>query len=176
MLAITGASGVGLAEKFINYLPQNSEAIDLHIVISKHAKTVAKYENETIHNVTLHNNEDIAASIASGSFQVDATVVLPCSMNTLAKIACGIADNLTSRVAAVAIKEQKRLLLAPREMPLSAIALENMLKLSKLGVVIAPPIIGYYSESNSLEDIEKFIIGKWYDTLGIEHNLYKRWS
>ncbi|HHH19971.1 MAG TPA: 3-octaprenyl-4-hydroxybenzoate carboxy-lyase, partial [Campylobacterales bacterium] len=93
-----------------------------------------------------------------------------------AKIACGISDNLVTRAAAVAIKEQKKLLLAPRELPFSAIALENMHKLASLHVIIAPPILGYYSESSSIEDMERFIIGKWYDVLGITNELYERWK
>ena len=83
---------------------------------------------------------------------------------------------LATRVAAVALKEQKKLLLAPREMPFSAIALENMHKLATLGVIIAPPVMGYYSDASSLEDMEKFIIGKWYDVLGIPNELYTRWK
>ncbi|HHS91913.1 MAG TPA: UbiX family flavin prenyltransferase, partial [Campylobacterales bacterium] len=137
------------------------------------ALTVEHFENQ---NITLHDNDNIAASIASGSFQVDMTVVIPCSMNTLAKIAHGIADNLVTRSAAVALKEQKKLLLAPREMPFSPIALENMEKLAKLSVIIAPPVLGYYAESQTIEEMEKFLIGKWFDVLGIEHNLYKRWN
>ena len=170
VVAISGASGVELGIKFIKYLPSNVEA---HIVVSDNAKIVEKLENK---RVTLHFNENIAASVASGSFRVDATAIIPCSMNTLAKIACGISDNLITRVAAVAIKEQKKLLLAPRELPFSAIALENMQKLSTLNVIIAPPILGYYANIKSIEDMEKFIIGKWYDLLGIEHNLFKRWG
>ncbi|HHD81096.1 MAG TPA: UbiX family flavin prenyltransferase, partial [Campylobacterales bacterium] len=139
----------------------------------KHAKIVEAYEEKKI---TLHSNENIGASIASGSFRVDATAIIPCSMNTLAKISCGIADNLVTRVASVALKEQKKLLLAPREMPFSAIALENMLKLSQLNVIIAPPVMGYYSQSDSVDDMERFIIGKWYDSLGIENSLYERWK
>ncbi len=170
VVAISGASGVALGSKFVQYLPQN---IDVHLVYSQNAKVVERFENR---RVTLHDSSDIAASISSGSFRVDATAIIPCSMNTLAKIACGISDNLVTRVAAVALKEQKKLLLAPREMPFSAIALENMQKLATLGVVIAPPVIAYYSEAKTVEDMEKFIIGKWYDILGIEHNLFKRWS
>ena len=170
VVAISGASGVDLGLKFIKYLPSN---IEVHLVVSSHAKIVEKFENR---RVTIHSSKDIAASVSSGSFRVDATVVIPCSMNTLAKIACGISDNLVTRVAAVAIKEQKKLLLAPRELPFSAIALENMQKLATLGVVIAPPVLGYYSEVESIEDMEKFIIGKWFDILGIEHSLFKRWS
>jgi len=170
VVAITGASGVQLGQKFVNLLPSD---IEVHVVVSDNAITVESFENK---KVTMHSSENIAASISSGSFRVDATVIIPCSMNTLAKIACGISDNLATRVAAVAIKEQKKLLIAPRELPFSAIALENMHKLATLGVIIAPPVMGYYSNSSSLEDMEKFVIGKWYDLLGIENNLYERWG
>jgi len=170
VVAITGASGVQLGKKFVDYLPASVEA---HVIVSDNALTVESFENK---NVTLHSSENIAASVSSGSFRVDATAIIPCSMNTLAKIACGISDNLPSRVAAVAIKEQKKLLLAPRELPFSAIALENMQKLATLGVIVAPPVMGYYSESSNLEDMERFIIGKWYDVLGIKNTLYKRWK
>jgi 4-hydroxy-3-polyprenylbenzoate decarboxylase len=169
-VAITGASGVELGKKFIEYLPSH---IDIHLVVSDNAKVVESFEHQ---NITLHSDKDIASSISSGSFGVDATAIIPCSMNSLAKISYGIADNLPTRIASVAIKEQKKLLLAPRELPFSPIALENMLKLSRLGVIIAPPVMGYYSDSNSLEDMERFIIGKWYDLLGIENELYRRWE
>jgi 4-hydroxy-3-polyprenylbenzoate decarboxylase len=170
VVAITGASGVRLGQKFVDYLPEDIEA---HIVVSDHALTVEHFENR---QVTLHSADNIAASISSGSFQVDATAVIPCSMNTLAKIACGISDNLPTRVAAVALKEQKKLLLAPRDLPRSAIALENMHKLASLGVIIAPPLMGYYAEHQTLEEMERFIIGKWYDALGIPNDLYDRWK
>ncbi len=170
VVAISGASGVQLGKKFIDYLPKD---IEVHIVASNNALVVEHFENKQL---TLHEANDIAASVSSGSFGVDATAIIPCSMNTLAKVACGISDTLASRVAAVAIKERKKLLLAPRELPFSAIALENMHKLATLGVIIAPPVMGYYSESSTLEEMEKFIIGKWYDALGIQNNLYERWS
>ncbi len=170
VVAITGASGIELGKKFIQYLPKH---IEIHIITSNNALTVNHFEHQ---NITLHDNSNIAASIASGSFQVDVTVIIPCSMNTLAKIACGIADNLVTRTASVALKEQKKLLLAPREMPFSAIALENMEKLAKLNVIIAPPVIGYYSQSQTLDDMERFLIGKWYDVLGIKNDLYERWN
>ena len=170
VLAITGASGINLAKKFIEYLPKE---IELHIISTDNSKIVEALEDK---EATIHNNKDIGASIASGSFRVDATAIIPCSMNTLAKIACGIADNLVTRVASVALKEQKKLLLAPREMPFCAIPLENMLKLSRLNVIISPPIMGYYSNCDTIADMERFIIGKWYDSLGIENDLYKRWE
>ena len=170
VVAITGASGVELGAKFVRYLPED---IDVHVIVSDNALTVDSFENI---RVTLHQSDNIAASISSGSFRVDATAIIPCSMNTLAKVACGISDNLVSRVAAVALKEQKKLLLAPREMPFSVIALENMQKLAALGVVIAPPVMGYYANANSVDEMERFVIGKWYDALGIDNQLYKRWE
>lgn len=171
VIAISGASGVSLGLKTLKLLPSS---IEKHLIFTQNSEIVlSKEESE---NITIHQNSDIAASIASGSFQVDAMMITPCSMNTLAKISCGISDNLVTRAASVMIKENKKLLLAPREMPFSAIALENMLKLSRLGVIIAPPVMAYYSEQSNLEMMENFIIGKWFDLLGIEHDLYKRWQ
>ncbi|MDD5405754.1 MAG: UbiX family flavin prenyltransferase [Sulfurovaceae bacterium] len=169
-VAITGASGARLAHKFIQYLPND---IELHVVASKNAEIVACCESREF---ILHDYEDISASISSGSFGVDATAIIPCSMNSLAKIACGIADTLPTRIASVALKERKPLLLAPREMPFSTIALENMHKLSLMGVIISPPVMGYYSDCKNLDDMERFLIGKWYDALNIPNELYKRWK
>ena len=169
IIAISGASGAHTGLNVLEKLPEN---VEKHLVISDHANIVL--EKET--NIKHHKNSDIGASIASGSFGADIMMITPCSMNTLAKIACGIADDLITRAASVMIKERKTLLLAPREMPYSAIALENMLKLSRLGVIIAPPVAAYYAESSSLEDMENFFTGKWFDLVGLEHNLYTRWS
>lgn len=169
IVAISGASGVNLAQKFINKLPKH---IELYVIPSNNAKIVMQKEE----NIVLLDNKDIGAITASGSFKSDAMVIIPCSMNTLAKISCGIADNLITRSAAVMLKENRPLLLAPREMPFSAIALENMLKLSQLGVMIAPPVSAYYADINTLNEMEDFFIGKWFDLLGIEHDLFKRWE
>ncbi len=169
LIAISGASGASLGLKALRALPT---AVEKHLIVSENAHIVLAKED----NVILHQDEAIWASVASGSFGIDAMLIIPCSMNTLAKISVGIADNLTTRAAAVMIKEQKKLLLAPREMPFSPIALENMLKLSKLGIIIAPPVMAYYSEQDSLEKMEAFMIGKWFDLIGIENNLYKRWN
>ncbi len=170
VVATSGASGVNLGLKTLELLP---DTVEKHFIMSSNSKVVLSKE---MNNVTTHNNKDISASIASGSFGVDAMIIAPCSMNTLAKIACGISDNLVTRCAAVMIKEQKKLILAPREMPFSAIALENMHKLASLGIIIAPPVMAYYSEQQTLDEMENFIIGKWFDLLDIENNLYKRWE
>ncbi len=169
IVAISGASGVSLGKKFIQKLPKE---IEVFVIISDNAKIVFEKEE----NITQFENSNIASSIASGSFKTDAMIIVPCSMNTLAKISCGISDNLITRAASVMIKEQRKLILAPREMPFSSISLENMLKLSKLNIVIAPPIIGYYANPSNIGDMEDFLIGKWFDLLGIEHNLFKRWE
>lgn len=169
IVGISGGSGVNLGIKFVENLPKN---IKSYVVVSDNAKIVFKEEE----NITVYRNDDISAAIASGSFKCEAMAIIPTSMNTLAKISCGIADNLLTRAASVIIKEKKTLLLAPRELPYSSISLENMLKLSNLGVIIAPPVLGYYADIKSLEDMERFMIGKWFDLLKIEHNLYKRWK
>ncbi len=181
IVAITGASGVSLGLRLIGYLPKH---IDIHLVISNGAKTTLKYENtvslEDIKinnkNIQLYEDTQTWAKIASGSFGADAMIILPCSMNTLAKCTIGISDTLITRAFSVMLKERKNIILAPREMPYSTISLENMAKLSTLGVTIAPPVIGYYSKQQTLEDMEKFMIGKWFDLLKIENNLYKRWE
>ncbi len=170
VIATSGASGVNLGLKTLELLPKN---IERHFIMSKNSKTVLKKE---MNDITVHDNDNISASIASGSFGVDAMIIVPCSMNTLAKIACGISDNLITRCASVMIKEQKKLILAPREMPFSSIALENMQKLASLGIIIAPPVMAYYSKQQTLEDMENFIVGKWFDLLGIENELYERWE
>lgn len=169
VVATSGASGVNLGLKIVDLLPQE---IEKHFIMTKNSEVVLDKEM----GATVHDNADISASISSGSFGVDAMIIAPCSMNTLAKIACGIADNLVTRCASVMIKEHKKLILAPREMPFSAIALENMHKLASLGVIIAPPVMAYYSEQQTLDEMEDFLIGKWFDLLGIENSLYKRWE
>lgn len=170
VVAVSGASGVNMGIKVLELLPSS---VEKHFIMSQNAKTVLAKEMK---GIFVHDNEDISASIASGSFGVDAMIIVPCSMNTLAKISCGIADNLTTRCASVMIKEQKKLILAPREMPFSPIALENMHKLSSLGIIIAPPVMAYYSEQQTLNEMENFVIGKWFDLLEIENSLYKRWQ
>ncbi|HHD77679.1 MAG TPA: UbiX family flavin prenyltransferase [Campylobacteraceae bacterium] len=172
IVAITGASGVRLGKRFVEALP---DAIEKQLILSQNARTVFEKEHH-VANLHILDNDDIAAPVASGSFKCDAMAVIPTSMNTLAKIACGIADNLTTRAAAVQIKEQRKLLLAPREMPFSPVALENMLKLARLQIIIAPPVPGYYASIGTLEQMEDFMIGKWFDLLGIEHRLFQRWG
>lgn len=180
-VAISGASGVNLAIKFIKLLPKD---IKIFVVFSKNAKKALKLEEnistkdifKDLPNIKLLQNSQIGSCIASGSFGVDKMIIIPCSQNTLAKCSVGIADNLITRAFSVMLKEKKDVVIVPRELPFNTISLKNMLKLSKIGVIIAPPVLGYYSEQKNLEDMENFIIGKWFDLLDIKNNLYKRWE
>ena len=169
LIAISGASGAKLGFKAYSLLPKKYKK---YLILSDNAKIVLEKEEKNI-----FQNTQIDAPPASGSFKIDAMMIIPTSINTLSKIANGIADNLITRSAAVIIKEHKKLLLSPREIPYSTIALKNMLKLSKLNnVFIAPPNLGYYADIKNLEDMENFIIGRYFDLLGIKNNLFKRWE
>lgn len=181
VVAITGASGARLGLKFIENLPNS---VEVFVVISRSAKKALKLE-ENINikelltkrkNTHLFKEHQIEAPISSGSFKTDKMIILPCSQNTLAKCAVGISDNLITRAFTVMLKEKREVVIACREMPFSTLALENMHKLSTLGVTIAPPVIGYYSKQQTLEQMENFLIGKWFDLLKIEHDLYERWK
>ena len=116
------------------------------------------------------------APVASGSSAPDAVVICPCSMGTLGRIAAGLSDNLLERVADVALKEQKKLLLVPRETPFNQIHLENLLSLSKAGAQILPAMPGFYQRPASVDDLVNFVVGKILDSLGIEHQLFLRWG
>ena len=166
-----------IASKFDERKFQNQCVFDKNRV-QKDAKQDEIYQiwQDLQNRAVIHGDSDLAAAPSSGSFGINATIVAPCSINTLAKIHAGFADTLITRAAAVALKERKRLVLGVREMPFSTLALEHAAKLSALGAVIAPPVLGYYSAQNSLKDMENFIIGKWLDLLDIKHRIYQRWS
>lgn len=184
VVAIGGASGVHLGVKFIECIPQN---IELFVIVSEGAKSVAFNEmGEEIESILdrvrqkrefrIYDEDELDSGVSSGSFGIDAMAIIPTSMNLLAKVAQGLCDDLISRCAAVMLKERRTLLLAPREMPFSPIALEQMSRLSNLGVIISPPNAGYYAKISDLESMEYFFIGKWLDSLKISNSLYKRWK
>jgi 4-hydroxy-3-polyprenylbenzoate decarboxylase len=179
LIAITGATGVQLAIKLLQFL--NKKKIKTELIISKIAKEIINIETDIkisdIQNLADKNYdlEDLTAPPASGSYKIDTMVIVPCSMKTLAAIANGYADNLITRAADVMIKEKRKLILVVRESPLSAIHLENMLKLAKLGVVIAPPVPSYYIKPKSVDDLIEYTVGRLLDQMGIESNI-KRWG
>ena len=155
VFAATGASGAGLFLKLVRAAKDSCEA---HVIVSKNALKVLEAEENLRLNleelgVKIYDDQDIGAGPASGSFGTDAMIIAPCSTNTLAKIANGISDTLITRAASVVLKERQGLVLGVREMPFSVIALSQMQLLSSLGATIAPPVLGYYAEIKSLEDL-----------------------
>ncbi|MCK5039626.1 MAG: UbiX family flavin prenyltransferase [Candidatus Aenigmarchaeota archaeon] len=173
-----------VAVRLIKLLKQNKT--EVHLIITDAAKTVLKYDlpdyKKTIETIEktadfLYAEDDFSASIASGSFETDGMIVVPCSMKSLSAIANGYADNLVSRSADVCIKHKRNLVIVPRETPLNSIHLENMLKLSRIqNVWIVPPVVGYYFDPKNLEDMEKYLVGKIIECFGMEHKLYKKWK
>lgn len=178
VVGVTGASGVQYAYALLRAL----EGHDVDLVISEDAKKVIAHELdvpvkgfEKLASAT-YANDDTTAAPSSGSYRIDAMVVVPCSMGTLGKIAWGISDNLITRAAAVCLKERRKLVLVPRETPLAGTHLENMHRLSNQGAVILPAMPGFYHEPKTIEDLVNFVVGKVLDQLGIEHRLFKRWG
>jgi 4-hydroxy-3-polyprenylbenzoate decarboxylase len=124
----------------------------------------------------VYDNDDLAAKPSSGSFKLDGMVVVPCSMKTLASIAHGYEDTLISRSASVMLKESRKLVLVPRETPLTTIHISNMLKLAKMGTIILPAMPGFYHKPKSIDELLNHIAGKILDQFGIEHEVFKRWA
>ena len=177
VVCLTGCSGIAYGVRLLEVLP--GERI---LVMSKTAEKLIEFEmgvpvEEVCRKADIvFDEKDFFASIASGSYAFDAMIVVPCSISTMAKIAHGIADNLITRGAAVAMKQQRPLIIVPRETPLSAIMIENELKLARSGVCILPANPGFYHSPQSVEDIIDFVVGKILDQLGLEHDLYKKWE
>ena len=190
VVGVSGASGVVLARRLIEELASGGHAIELvmsqsalytaSIELGKEWSTVPKcvqqFPAAIRELITPHSIQDVGCAIASGSYPVDAVIVIPCSMATLAAIAVGLGDNVLRRAADVALKERRPLILVPRESPLSELHLENLLKLSRLGATIVPPVPAWYTAPQTLQDVENFIVGKVLDALHIDHQLYKRWK
>ena len=179
LIAITGATGISIAIELLKILKEKN--ISTELIVSKAAKVVLNSESEfNLSNLNhlatyMYDVDDLEAPPASGSHKLDGMIIVPCTMKTLASIAHGYADNLITRAADVTIKEGRKLVLVVRESPLSAIHLENMLKLAKLGVVIAPPVPSYYIKPENVSDLIQHTVGRILDQLGIESGI-KRWK
>ncbi|HAM50923.1 MAG TPA: aromatic acid decarboxylase [Nitrospiraceae bacterium] len=192
ILAITGASGSIFGIRVLENLIKKSE---VHLIISSQSFSIITHETNinwtgksnaeverkirrhfNTKKIYYHDEHNLAAPLSSGSFETHGMLVVPCSMKTLSGIANGYANNLVERAADVVLKEGRPLLISPREMPFSAIHLENMLKLARLGVTIAPPVPAFYHKPKSLADIVDFVAGKILDFFHVEHDLFTRWG
>ncbi len=177
VIGISGASGVIYGARLMQAL----EA-DIILVMSKTAKEILRHETdlavESIYELAdeVFEDEDMFASIASGSHRFDAMVIAPCSESTVAKIAHGIADTLITRAAAVCLKEKRRLIIVPRETPISAVMLENELKLAMLGVAIVPASPGFYPKPKTVEEMVDFVVGRILDQLRQPNEMFDRWK
>lgn len=179
VVGMTGATGAAIGVRVLAALKELG--VETHLVISKWAR--ATIQLETPHSVQdvialahrTYSERDQAAAISSGSFRVDGMVIVPCSMKTLAAIRCGYGDGLIARAADVTLKEQRKLVLVPRESPLSAIHLENMLALTRAGALMLPPMPAFYNNPATVDDIIDHTVARILDQFGLDHGLAKRW-
>lgn len=186
IIGITGASGSIYFKRLVDQLL--SGEYELHLVASEHGSQVYEYEigkslreqvqewQKVNENIILENNDNLFSPIASGSYKCESMVVIPCSMSTAAEISNGITKTLLTRAADVMLKEDRKLLLVPRETPFSTNHLKNLYELSKLGAAILPAMPGFYNHPQTLEEAVDFVVGKVLDNLKIENTCYKRWE
>lgn len=186
VIGITGASGAAYALRVIRLLA--AAEVPTHLAVSALGRRLL-FDEADIKRLdpdeltggrggllTIHNDNDLGATIASGSFLHAGMIIVPCSSNTMAKAAAGITDNLVQRAAAVTLKERRKLVLAYRESPMSHIDILNAQRLSEAGAIIAPLSPGFYLLPKSLDEIVDFMAGKLLDLVGVEHDLKTRWG
>ena len=187
VVGVSGASGAPYAIRLIQLLMENG--VEVHLCVSDLGKRllfeesgVKKLNAEDLgvgafnSNLVLHNDRDLGAPIASGTFLHDGMIVLPCSSNTLGSIASGITSTLVQRAALVCLKERRKLVLGHRESPLSLIDIENIKRTTEAGAVVAPLSPGFYMNPATIEDVVDFMVGKLVDLLDINHKLPVRWG
>lgn len=182
ILGISGASGVPLAVRTAEALAEQAELVT---VVTDSAKQVMAHETgdreaTMAHlqdlSASVHDEGEITAAVASGSVDAEGMAVVPASMNTVAKIATGQADNLLTRTADVCLKERRRLVVVPRESPLSELHLENLGKLAGMGVDVVPPVVGFYYQPETLDDVLDHTVGKIVERFGFDHDRYDSWD
>lgn len=180
ILAVTGASGMPYAATLCRALGRDP-LVELHLVVTAAARRVLALEGggqslDTSLAHAVHDEDDIGAAPASGSFVHHGMVVCPCSMASLAAIAMGLGSNLVHRAADVALKERRPLVLVPRETPLSRIHLQNMLRAHEAGAVILPACPGFYTGAATIQDLADHLCARILDQLGLAHSLSRRWE
>ena len=180
IIGITGSTGVIYGVRLLQALKEKK--VQTHLILTEWAKKCLAMETDFTPDevkslaTTVSDEANMAASVSSGTHKIDGMIVIPCTMKTLSSIAVGYDETLIARAAGVTLKESRKLVLVPRETPLTAINLENMLKLARLGVVILPPVPGFYTKPKTIDEIVDHTVGKCLDQFNIEHNLYKRWG
>lgn len=180
VVALTGATGTVLGVRLLQTL--SALDVETHLVLSRWARATLAQETEWSARdlgamaAAAHRPDDQGAAIASGSFRADGMVVAPCSMKTLAGIRTGYSDGLIARAADVTLKERRTLVLVARETPLSAVHLENMLALTRMGAVVMPPVPAFYHRPHTLEDVVDHLVGRILDQFGLEMPAAPRWS
>lgn len=180
IVGISGASGAIYGIELLKAL--KACGVETHLVVSKTAQITIAHETDyslkDVHALAshFHSPNDLAAPISSGSFTTEGMIVAPCSMKSLAEIATGNTTNLLSRAADVVLKERRRLVLLARETPLNSIHLRNMLTLSDMGAIIAPPVPAFYNKPESLEDMVEHTTGRVLDLFALETGRVKRWE
>lgn len=180
VVGISRASGVQYGIRLLEAL--KAKGCTTHLIITDSARKIIEIETSSpargVEELATHvyAPKDFSAPVASGSHLFDALVVIPCSMGTLSGIACGSSDTLITRCADVCLKEKRRLILVPRETPLSLIQLRNMVAASEAGAVILPACPAFYSQPKSLAELVDVLVGRVLDLLGLENDLYKRWE
>ena len=180
VVGLSGASGIIYGVRLLEEL--RSKEVETHLVVSRAAEQILQQEMSKdiglLDKLATHRYDvdNMFTPIASGSYLTDGMVVIPCSMKTLAGIACGYSENLLLRSASVMLKENRKLVPVPRETPLTPVDLENMLKLSRIGVTILPAMPAFYDRPRSIDDLVAYVVGKTLDVFGIEHDLFDRWK
>ncbi|GCD41067.1 flavin prenyltransferase UbiX [Streptomyces paromomycinus] len=181
VVGITGATGAVLGVRLLERLRAHG-GVETHLVISRWARSTIEWETAmSVREVgaladVVHSPEDQGAAISSGSFRVDGMVIAPCSMKSLAAIRMGYADGLIARAADVTLKERRKLVLVPREAPLSEIHLDNMLTLARMGAVMLPPVPAFYQHPATVEDIVDHTVTRVLDQFGIDTPKAYRWN
>jgi len=182
IVAITGASGVIYGIKLLEKLRKLVKDAEIHLIISDAAKEIINFEtNYTLNEIEkqatkVYSNNEISATLASGSFRHDGMVIVPCSLKTLSAIANGYTDTLISRAAICSLKENMKLIIVPRETPVDKTSLTNMVKIKENGAIILPAMPAFYYKPKNLSELVDYIVGKILDQLDIKHDLFKRWE
>lgn len=182
VVGISGASGTIYGIRLLEVLHAMAD-VEVHLVMSRWAKEnlaieQTQYNENQVKSLAdvAYSDQDLGAAIASGSFIHDGMVIVPASMKTIATVATGIGENLIARAADVTLKEQRQLIVVPRESPFNQIHLENMLKLSKMGVAVIPPIPAFYNHPKTIDDIINHTVMKILDSLRIDNTVSARWE